>query len=60
MNKSLEIVYFLYIALKGIKSLKKSLKDPVRRLLKELQVDISQEDGQQSGTNPDRPRGVAW
>lgn len=60
MNKSLEIVYFLYIALKGIKSLRKSLKDPVRRLLKELQVDISQEDGQQSGTNPDLPRGVAW
>lgn len=59
MNQSLELVYFLYIALKGIKSLRKSLKDPVRRLLKELQGDISQEDGQQSGTNPDLPGGVA-
>lgn len=59
MNQSLELVYFLYIALKGIKSLRKSLKDPVRRLLKELQGYISQEDGQQSGTNPDLPGGVA-
>lgn len=60
MNRSPEIVYFQYIALKGIKSLRKSLKDPVKRLLKELQGDISQEDGQQSGTNADLPGGVAW
>lgn len=39
----------------------KNLKDPIGRLLQELQGDISQEGRQQSATNPDLPGGaVGW